>query len=374
MVVAAFAIGDDRTVTSSDPFRSVPRVAPPRTPPRVIIMSVSGSVMALLLSLLTIIPLPYLVERPGPTFDLFDGNGGTGEGMRLSLSGIETYPPSGDLMLTTVSVQGGSWTDIKMGGLIRAWFEPAATVQPEIYFPYDEEGSSQDDWRLSQESATVAALAYEGISVPMAATITDIDISSNARGRLRVDDVIVAINGMAISTYEDLRSAFDPLEPGDEVTVTVDRAGREVTVSFDTISDGAGKAIMGIWFVPDFAFPFDVSVDIDNVSGPSGGMMFALGIIDLLTPEDELRGQSVAGTGTISIDGTVGPIGGIDLKMLGAVSDGAQWFLAPESNCPEVVGKVPDGLAVVSVSNLDEAYDAIVAIGEGRTDALPSCG
>jgi PDZ domain-containing protein len=335
-------------------------------------MSISGTVASLLLGLLTIVHIPYLVEKPGPTFDLFDGEDGD---TRLSLAGeVDSYDPSGELRLTTVSVQGGTISDLSIGGLIRAWLDPDAKVEPEIRVPYAGGSTAGADWATSQEMATVVALAHEGIDSPMMATITDIDAGSNAVGLLRVGDVILAINGTEIETYYDLEVAFDPLEPGDPVTVEVDRGGREVAVAFETIADGQGEPIMGIWFVPSFAFPLLVTVDINDVGGPSGGAMFALGIINLLTPEDELRGESVAGTGTIDLEGNVGSIGGIDLKMKGASWAGAEWFLAPESNCPSVVGNIPDGLTVVSVSTIDEAYDAIVAIGDGNADTLPSCG
>ena len=117
----------------------------------------------------------------------------------------------------------------------------------------------------------------------------------------------------------------------------------------------------------------DVSMQVEDIGGPSAGMMYALGLIDKLTPQSETGGQTIAGTGTISEDGTVGAIGGIRLKMLGAKRDGATWFLAPEANCNEVVGNVPDGLRDVRVSTLAEAYDALTAIGEGKGDSLPHC-
>ena len=116
-----------------------------------------------------------------------------------------------------------------------------------------------------------------------------------------------------------------------------------------------------------------VQMHVDDIGGPSAGMMYALGVIDKLTEQSETGGNTVAGTGTIDQDGKVGAIGGIQLKLLGAKRDGATWFLAPKDNCSQVVGHVPDGLRDVSVSTLAEAYDALVAIGEGRGGDLPRC-
>lgn len=117
-----------------------------------------------------------------------------------------------------------------------------------------------------------------------------------------------------------------------------------------------------------------VRLHIEDIGGPSAGMMYTLGILDKLTPEQETGGKTIAGTGTIEKSQKIGAIGGIRLKMIAAKRDGATWFLAPYDNCNEVVGHVPQGLRVVSVKTLDDAYKALKAIGSGRgTDKLPSC-
>ena len=116
-----------------------------------------------------------------------------------------------------------------------------------------------------------------------------------------------------------------------------------------------------------------VKLNIDNVGGPSAGMIYTLGIITSLTATDEAGGKNIAGTGTIEKDGTIGAIGGIQLKMVGAQRDGASYFIAPESNCDEVVGHIPDGLKVYAVSTIDQAYKAVVAIGAGDMVGLKTC-
>lgn len=100
--------------------------------------------------------------------------------------------------------------------------------------------------------------------------------------------------------------------------------------------------------------------------------MFALGIMEELTPGDATGGTVIAGTGTMSLAGEVGPIGGIEQKMNGALRDGATHFLAPTDNCDEVVGRIPDGLTVVAISTLTDAWEAVEAIGRGEGD-LPTC-
>ncbi len=104
-------------------------------------------------------------------------------------------------------------------------------------------------------------------------------------------------------------------------------------------------------------------------------MMFALGIMDVLTPGELNGGENVAGTGTITADGTVGPIGGIRQKLWGALDAGADWFLAPQSNCNEVVGHIPGHLRVFAVKTLDDSLKALETIRDGGDlDALPTCG
>ena len=132
--------------------------------------------------------------------------------------------------------------------------------------------------------------------------------------------------------------------------------------------------LIGVSTMHDYDFPIQVTIQLDNVGGPSAGMMFALGIIDTLTDGELNGGERVAGTGTIDAAGTVGPIGGIRQKMFGAVDAGDTWFLAPADNCDEVVGHIPDGLRVFKVSTLDDALGVLSAIRDGGDlGALPTC-
>lgn len=110
-----------------------------------------------------------------------------------------------------------------------------------------------------------------------------------------------------------------------------------------------------------------VKMHIDDIGGPSAGMMYALGILNKLTGVDLAGGKTIAGTGTIDNNGKVGAIGGIRLKMISAKRDGARWFLAPNSNCDEVVGNIPQGLNVVSIKTLDDAYKALEKIKAGKS-------
>lgn len=117
-----------------------------------------------------------------------------------------------------------------------------------------------------------------------------------------------------------------------------------------------------------------ISLHIEDIGGPSAGMIYSLGILNKINKYDITGGKTIAGTGTIDEKGNVGAIGGIQLKMLGAKRDGATWFLAPESNCDEVEGHIPSGLRVVKVATLDDAWKVLESIRSGKNvKNLPSC-
>ncbi len=164
---------------------------------------------------------------------------------------------------------------------------------------------------------------------------------------------------------------------GAPVELGIERDGVPQTVAVTPARaevEGTARWVIGVTTMHDYVFPIQVTIQLDNVGGPSAGMMFALGIIDTLSGGELNGGQQVAGTGTIDAAGTVGPIGGIRQKLFGARDAGASVFLAPEKNCGEVVGHVPSGLRVVAVETLDDALTALETIrDDGDLDALPTC-
>jgi len=106
--------------------------------------------------------------------------------------------------------------------------------------------------------------------------------------------------------------------------------------------------------------PSLITLDVTETGGPSGGMIFALGVIEELTPQDLLQGRKVAGTGTIDLSGKVGPIGGIDEKLIAAERAGVTIFLSPRANCPEIAS-VPSTITVYAIRTIDDAVKALSA-------------
>jgi PDZ domain-containing protein len=159
--------------------------------------------------------------------------------------------------------------------------------------------------------------------------------------------------------------------------MTLVRDGEEVEIDVPTKEDEkTGRTIVGVYLAPRYDMPYDVTIDAGNVGGPSAGMMFALAIYDTITEGSLTGGESFAGTGTISGNGTVGPIGGIQQKMYASARAGSEVFLAPAGNCKDVVGHEPRGLTVVPVSTFEEArgyVEQVAAADDVDELDLPTC-
>ncbi|QJW37430.1 PDZ domain-containing protein [Cellulosimicrobium protaetiae] len=348
---------------------------PPPVTRRTVTFGISLLVTTLLVAGLAILPAPYAVRSPGPTEDTLGEQGGT---PLISITGAETFDSTGELRLTTVSVAGGPGYPVNLGQVVQGWFDRSRSVRPvEEVFPTgrtkeETEQQGQAEMISSQENATVAALTELGYEVPATLTVEAAVPDSGSDGVVEQGDVIVALDGAPVPTYQDLIDGLATVEPGADVTLGVVRDGTATDLTVTT-TDGGDTALLGVFIDPTFDFPVDVTIQIEDIGGPSAGTMFALGIVDQLTPEDEANGVVIAGTGTMSVEGDVGPIGGIQQKLYGALRDGASWFLAPQANCPEVVGNVPEGLHVAAVSTLADARAAMEAIGAGEGDSLPTC-
>jgi len=204
-----------------------------------------------------------------------------------------------------------------------------------------------------------------------------------SEGVLHAGDVIKAVDGTAVTQADQVATLVTKHKPGEKVTFTVIRAAdaknnstktEQVTITTRTSNDDLPtRAVVGIQAGIEHIFPFTIDIKLADVGGPSAGMMFALGIVDKLTPGSMTGGKFVAGTGTIRDDGKVGPIGGISLKTIGARDMGAKYFLTPADNCEEAAKDVPSGLTLVKVSTLDGALAAVKDISAGNDKALPSC-
>ncbi|MGN6090524.1 MAG: YlbL family protein [Actinomycetales bacterium] len=337
-------------------------------------LGVTGVVVLVLAVLAAVLPVPYVLLSPGPVENTL----GTHDGRPLiAIKGKRTYPASGALDLVTVYVSGGPGQRVSLLAALHGWLDSSTAVVPqdEVYPPSstqsEVERQNTQEMTSSQEAATVAALQHLGIPFGGTVVVSEVVQGSPADGQLRPGDVIAEVDGTPVKTPEDVVAAVRKHQPGERVSFTIRRKGSTQTISLTTANQN-GVAVVG--FVPDahYNFPFEVSIDPGDIGGPSAGLMFTLGIVDLLTPGDLTGGRKIAGTGTIAPNGAVGPIGGIQQKMLGARAAGAKWFLAPAGDCAAAVPAVPSGLTLVKVTSLDSALAAVQTIRTGK-GALPRC-
>jgi PDZ domain-containing protein len=327
----------------------------------------------------SVVHLPYAVMSPGPTQDTL-GTSTDGKGKPIiAISGLPTYPTDGALRFTTVRVEGGPGYPVDAWDILQAWIDPARDVLPvdDVFDPKvtQEQVAEENAIQMegSQEEATAVALRAIGKQVPTHVAIAGITDASKAKGLLEVGDRLDRIDGVEIASTQAVRDVLQKKKPGDSVSMTVTRKGKEQTLEVPTVAGQGGRTALGVLLGLDHDFPAKVTIDAGAIGGPSAGLMFSLGIYDKLTPGPLAGGRQIAGTGTIDDEGVVGPIGGIRQKLAGARSDGAEYFLAPADNCDEVVGHVPDGLDVFKVGTFDEGRTAVEAIAKGQTGSLPRC-
>lgn len=345
---------------------------------RVSLMTVSGVIAVVLAIAALTIPVPYVVESPGPAINTI---GTMNNQPVITVAGHPSFPATaGSLDLTTVHLTGGlPDSQINIFQALQAWLSPSNSLYPAelIYAP----GISQDAVNSensaamtgSQENATAAAFKALNIDFKTALAIASIPDDGASAGILKPDDVLLTLDGKAVTGLPMIQAEL-AAGKGKPVELSVLRAGANKTVTVTPKAGTDGKFLLGISLQDKFTFPFDVTISLSNIGGPSAGMIFALGIMDTLTPGNLTGGKDFAGTGTIDPDGNVGAIGGIAQKMIGARDNGANYFLAPSANCSDVVGHVPNGLQVIKVATLKEAYDAVQLVGSGKdSSSLPTC-
>lgn len=329
-----------------------------------------------------ILPSPYVIEMPGPTFNTIGKvvlQPSAQPTALITVDNARTYETTGNLNMTTVSLLGTPNSTPSWFRVTQALIDPTQNVLPKAsMYP---EGTSDKDateaqnaqMSQSQQQATAAALTQLGETYERKISVAGFTPTSKADGKLQAGDVLTKANGQEVTGVNVLLQAAERTAIGGTVAVDFTRNNKAMTTDIPVVSI-QGDHRLGVLLNYDYKFPVTVKFADDGVGGPSAGMMFALGIIDKLTPGAMTGGKFIAGTGTIDETGTVGAIGGIQQKMVGASRDGAKYFLAPASNCNDVVGNIPSGLKVVKVATLSQARSAVETIAKtGSTASLAKC-
>ncbi|MBH5336893.1 PDZ domain-containing protein [Streptomyces pactum] len=367
----------------------------------------TATMLASLLTLIALlcagvlIPVPYAGMSPGPSYDVLGKDRETGEPV-LQIKGRKTYGAEGHLNMTTVQVTRADH-DMNLFEAVHGWLSDDDIVVPyENLYPDDKSAEevneeNAEEFTLSQESAKVAALRHLKIPVRTRVVVAAVVKGGAAQGKLHAGDVIVKVDGKPVRDPADVGRLVSAHRPGERVEFSVvpaerakkaeeaekkaggagrtgEEAARTVPVTITTRKAPDGdRAVVGIQAAADHSLPFRIDIKLADVGGPSAGLMFALAVIDRLTPGSMTGGKFIAGTGTIDDNGEVNPIGGIAMKTIGARRAGAEYFLTPADNCAAAAADVPDGLTLVKVRNLDDAVRAVEDISAGRTSELPSC-
>lgn len=321
------------------------------------------------------VPLPYVTYTPGITVDVLGTDGGE---EIVQVAGRETYRDDGELLLTTVYVSRPG-TRVNVFEVMAAWFDRDQAVLPyeAVYAPeqtreqVQQEGAAQ--MASSQDVAVAVALEHLGVEVRQQVKVLLVAAGMPADGVFEVDDVLRSVDGTPVSTPQDVVDAVDAAVEGQTLGFTVERDGEEVELEV-TPRMVDGDLRIGITPAAGYDLPVDVDVAVDqSIGGPSAGLVFALAVHDTLTPGSLTGGATVAGTGSLAPDGSVGPIGGIAQKIASSRDDGAELFLVPAANCEEALGARAGDMRLARVENFTDAMTSIEAWVEDPDAALPTC-
>jgi PDZ domain-containing protein len=317
-----------------------------------------------------LVQVPYFLLSPGSVRST--------EGL-ISVEGAPTFTSDGEIDFTTVSVKKATALQALVG-----WLDPTVDVIPEDDLLG---GQTQDENRErnlqemadSKEIATAVALEALGYDVAeqgSGALIVQTVAATPAASVLQRGDVVVAADGQPIQLSQQLVDVISAKQPGDVVRLDVQHTeDRKETIDVELVGrpDDPSKAMLGVsleTFRLRYEFPFDVQIDSGAVGGPSAGLAFTLGVIDVLTPESLTGGQRIATTGTMDSSGTVGPVGGVQQKTVAVRRAGATLFLVPSNEYDEAK-KYAGDMRVERVDTLDDALEVLASVG-GGTDAVES--
>lgn len=283
------------------------------------------------------LPGSFLLQEAGPALDVTGDLDGV---QLLQISGAETYPTETELFMTTVSSFGNSQMECSRSSGTWSPRRDQQLVPVRAMYSRQESAAEVEERNAammtsSQDSGTVAGLQAAGYSVPMTLTVSGVSKDSPAEGKFERGDILTSITVgttmTPITTFSDLSRVLFSVDPGTSVTLGFTRAGESQQATLQTQAyeaDSTGwvhpGSRLGLYIASsDVKFPIDVSYGVKDIGGPSAGSMFALAIYDKLTDGSLGGDHRIAGTGTMSYNGDIGPIGGIPHKLVGAAEEGA---------------------------------------------------
>jgi PDZ domain-containing protein len=329
---------------------------------------------------LSLLPAPYVIDQPGPTYDTL-GEVETDQGAvaLIAAPGTPEYPQSGQLRLTTVTRVGNPDSLPSWWSVMGAWVTREKSVMPvDAAFPpgrtvEQNREVARIDMENSQQEAIAAAFGYLNTPYTSFVRVESVIEGGPSEGVIREGDIIAQAAGVPVADVTQLRALIAENGVQEAITITVNRGGSERQIPvIPRMSDGPRPIpAIGVLVSGRYEFSVPVEIQLENVGGPSAGLIFALGVVEKLTPEEVVPPAVIAGTGTITASGEVGGVGGVRHKAFGAAEAGARLFLIPRDNCDQVRGVSISGMDIVPVDTLEKAVDALAGSRGGAP--LPSC-
>lgn len=299
--------------------------------------------------------LPYVIYTPGGTIDLSD---------RIEVT--NGYEAEGSLSMAYVSMIKGNIPFLLFSYLMPNWdIVSTSQIKPENETLEEMIRADQISLVQGQNNAVYAAFQLAGKEVKVTSqTHHLVYLSEEADTDLKLFDEILTMNGQEIHDLDHVREIVRSQKVGDRVSFEVLCDGKKST-KYATVYDTSDGLKVGVSLSTTYEYETDPTVHFvskSSESGPSGGLMNALAIYNALVEEDITHGKKIIGTGTIERDGTVGDIGGVKYKLLGAAKEKADIFLVPEKNYDEAIQVKNENhldLRIISVRTLEEAIQAI---------------
>ncbi|MDX1690925.1 MAG: S16 family serine protease [Acidimicrobiia bacterium] len=328
----------------------------PRMPRWPFVVAAVALLLGVAVVILWPLKVPYFAMAPGPTEEVVD---------LLSVpDGVETHDPSGEFFLLTVGLR-----EVNVFEYIEAQFDPKVSlidrhvIRPEGVTQEEVTRTNLEAMDRSIDSAIFVALDRAGYDVGFTgegAVVIETVEGAPADGVLLPDDVVDTVEGETVVLSDDAARVIREFEPGDTITLGGVRDGERFSVEITLVPhpDIEGAPMVGVLFDTknlEMVLPVDIQIDSRNIGGPSAGITYTLALLDLLLEEDLSKGHRIASTGTIALDETVGPIGGVRQKVFAAKAIGAEYVLVPEANFDDALGAADGEIEIVSVATLDDA-------------------
>lgn len=319
-----------------------------------------------------VVRVPYYAFSPGSLYETQ---------ALVSVDGVDTFPSDGDVMLTTISVSRRRLTAWEA---MVGWLDPTVSVFEERTVIGDQDRETVQQFNLqmmtgSQDVSTYVALRELGYDVGVTGTgvfVVQVVEDSAADGVLVPGDTIVAVDGQSVQVSTELIDAIGDRAPGDTVELRVEHLGDPVSevveVTLGAREDDPDAPLLGVELqTRDGSFVYPDGVDVvfvdSGIGGPSAGLAFTLTIIDEMTPGEITGGATIAVTGEIRADGSIGPIGGIEQKAVTVRRAGVDVFLVPaglpDNEMAAARRQAGDAVEIIDVATLDEALDVLESLG-----------